>query len=57
MSTGLAVVGRDFTYPTNLSVIPLSDVNYTTSFVFAWVKGEKDPALDRMLDIIKSLSK
>ena len=57
MGVGLAVVGRDFTYPTNLSVIPLSDVKDTTSFVFAWVKGHKDPALDRMLEIIKAMAK
>ena len=57
MGVGLAVVGRDFSYPTNLSVIPLSDVKEATSFVFAWVKGQKDPPLDRMLDIIKAQAK
>jgi DNA-binding transcriptional LysR family regulator len=56
MGVGLAVVGRSFNYPPGLSVIPLEDVNYTTSFVFAWVKGQKDPSLDRMLEIIKTLS-
>ena len=57
MGIGLAVIGRDFSYPASLSVIPLSDVNYTTSFVFAWVKGQKDPTLDRMLEIIKAMAK
>ena len=56
MGIGLAVIGRKFSYPPGLTVIPLRDVNYTTSFVFAWVKGQKDPALDRMLEIIKTLA-
>ncbi|MBU3738134.1 MAG: LysR family transcriptional regulator [Rhodoferax sp.] len=54
MGVGLAVMGRRFQYPAGLTVIPLEDVNYTTSFVFAWVKGQKDPALDRMIEIIKA---
>lgn len=53
---GLAVVGKNFTFPTGLSVIPLRDTNYINSFVFAWVKGQKNPVLDRMTDIVKSLS-
>jgi DNA-binding transcriptional LysR family regulator len=57
MGVGLAVVGRNFLYPAGLTVIPLADVNYTTSFVFAWVKGQKDPSLDRMIEIIKALAK
>jgi DNA-binding transcriptional LysR family regulator len=57
MGVGLASVGRDFAYPAGLTVVPLEDVNYTSSFVFAWVKGQRDPALDRMIEIIKTLSK
>jgi DNA-binding transcriptional LysR family regulator len=57
MGIGLTVIGPNFTYPSGVSVVPLSDVNYTTSYVFAWVKGQKDPSLDRMIEVIKSLSK
>jgi DNA-binding transcriptional LysR family regulator len=57
MGIGLAVAGKKFSYPPGLTVIPLDDVNYTTSFVFAWVKGQKDPSLDRMLEIVKTLAK
>jgi len=57
MGIGLAVAGKKFSYPPGLSVIPLTDVNYSTSFVFAWVKGQKDPSLDRMLEIVKTLAK
>jgi DNA-binding transcriptional LysR family regulator len=56
MGIGLAVLGRRFSYPAGLSVVPLEGVDYTTSFVFAWVKGEKDPALDRMIEIVKKLA-
>jgi DNA-binding transcriptional LysR family regulator len=57
MGIGMAVIGRDFSYPPGLAVIPLSDVKYATSFVFAWVKGQKDPSLDRMLEIVKQLAR
>jgi DNA-binding transcriptional LysR family regulator len=56
MGIGLAVVGKKFSYPAGLSVVPLVEVNYSTSFVFAWVKGQKDPALDRMIEIVKQLA-
>jgi len=54
---GLTVVGPNFTYPSGVSVIPLVGVSYSTSYVFAWVKGQKDPSLDRMIDVIKALTK
>ena len=57
MGIGLAVTGRNFAYPTGIAVVPLKDVNHSTSFVFAWVKGNMDPALERLLDIIKVLAK
>ncbi|MCC7079817.1 MAG: LysR family transcriptional regulator [Burkholderiales bacterium] len=56
MGVGLVVTGRNFTYPAGVSVIPLDDVKYTTTFVFAWVKGQKDPALERMIGIIEDLA-
>lgn len=56
MGVGLVVTGKNFSYPPSLSVIPLSDVNYPTTFVIGWVKGEKSPTLDKMIDIIKSHS-
>jgi len=57
MGIGLVVTGKDFTYPPTMSVIPLADVNFPTTFVLGWVKGEKSPALDRMIEIIKQLTK
>jgi DNA-binding transcriptional LysR family regulator len=54
---GLGVIGRNFTYPASVSVVPLREVNYTTSFVFGWVEGQKDPALERMIEIVKELAK
>ena len=57
MGIGLIPTGRHFAYPPSLSVIPLEDVTYETTFVFGWVKGQKDPALDRMIEIIKALAK
>lgn len=56
LGIGLAVIGKNFNYPVGLKVIPLRQSNYVTSFVFAWVKGQKNPALDRMADIVRELS-
>ena len=56
MGIGLVPTGRNFTFPPNVSVKPLEDVNYATTFIFAWIKGQKDPAVDRMIEIIKTLS-
>jgi DNA-binding transcriptional LysR family regulator len=57
MGIGLAVMGKGFTYPSDLSVVPLESVSYSTNFIFGWVKGEKDPILERMIDIVKTLAK
>lgn len=56
MGIGLAVMGKSFSYPTGLAVIPLEDVDYVTNFVFGWVKGRRDPVLDRMIDIVEDLA-
>ena len=56
LGIGLIPTGRQFTYPHNVSVRPLDDVNYTTTFIFGWIKGQKDPAVDRMIEIIEALS-
>jgi DNA-binding transcriptional LysR family regulator len=56
MGIGLIPTGRNFTYPPSISVKPLEDVSYTTTFIFGWVKGQKDPAVDRMIEIIEALS-
>jgi DNA-binding transcriptional LysR family regulator len=56
MGVGLAVMGRGFSYPDDLSIIPLENVNYPTSFVLGWVKGERDSILERMIEIVRSLA-
>jgi DNA-binding transcriptional LysR family regulator len=57
MGIGLTVIGKNFTYPSRLAVVPLKDVNYTTSFVLGWVKGQTEPLLDRLIDIVKAAAK
>jgi len=57
MGVGLVVTGRNLNYPVGLTVVPLDEVNYPTTFVFAWVKDHKDPPLECMLEIIKTLAK
>jgi DNA-binding transcriptional LysR family regulator len=54
---GLAVMGRNFAYPSDLTIIPLTNLNYSTRFIFGWVSRQNDPILDKMIDIVKNLSK
>lgn len=56
MGIGLITTGRNFTYPPSLCVVPLEGVDYPTTFIFGWIKGKKEPTVDRMIEIIKSLS-
>lgn len=56
MGIGLVVMGRNFTYPSELIVIPVADASYPTEFVFGWVKGQREPTLDRMIDIVRALA-
>ena len=57
MGVGLLVIGKNFTYAPGVAVLPLHYVDYSTSYVFGWIKGQRDPVLDRMIDIVKALSK
>jgi DNA-binding transcriptional LysR family regulator len=56
MGIGLTVTGKNFTYPVSLAVIPLKDVNYTTTFALGCVKGRCEPLLERLVEIVKELA-
>lgn len=56
MGIGLTVTGKNVTYPATLAVIPLRDVNYTTTFALGWARGNTDPALQRLIEIVKELA-
>ncbi|AHG64090.1 LysR family transcriptional regulator [Advenella mimigardefordensis] len=56
LGIGLSVIGPHFTYPHNLSVIKLSDLNYETSFQIGWRNDQVEPALAQFIDIVKKLS-
>jgi DNA-binding transcriptional LysR family regulator len=57
MGIGLTVASKNFNYPSSLVVVPLNDVNYTTTFVLGWLKGRTEPVLDRLVGIVKDLAK
>ena len=56
MGIGLAVTGKNFSYPGSLTVVPLDDVTYTTTFVFGWMKGRRESVLEHMINIVKALA-
>jgi len=57
MGIGLAVTGKNFNYPSSLKVIKVDKINYSTTFAFGWVKNSCDPSLERMIEIVRTLSK
>ena len=58
MGVGLLPTGKNFEYhQPGLAVVPLNEVNYPTTFVFAWVQGQKDPVLERMIELVVDMSK
>jgi len=57
MGIGLAVMGKNFSYPSNVVVVPLANIDYSPRFIFGWVKRQYDPILDKMIEIITELSK
>jgi DNA-binding transcriptional LysR family regulator len=56
MGIGLTVLSKDFRYPESVTVLPLDDVSYSTSFVFAWLKDDRNPLLRRMVEVVQTLS-
>lgn len=56
MGIALLPTGAEFAYPATVVVVPLADVDYSTSFIFGWVKGRRTPALDRMIEIVQALA-
>lgn len=56
MGVALMPSGSDFVYPSGIAVVPIEDVSYSTSFVFGWVKGNRTPTLDRMIEIVQALA-
>ncbi|MFT4066779.1 LysR substrate-binding domain-containing protein [Paraburkholderia sp.] len=57
MGIGLAVMGKNFTYPADLTIVPLMNLDYSTRFIFGWVRRQNDPVLERMIGIVQKLSK
>lgn len=53
MGIALGVCGAHFTYPDRLRVVPLADVNWPVSFVFAWVRNRVSPALQQMIELLR----
>jgi DNA-binding transcriptional LysR family regulator len=57
MGIALMPTGRGFHYPAGVTIVPMENVSYSTSFIFGWVKGKRTPALDRMIDIVQGLAR
>jgi DNA-binding transcriptional LysR family regulator len=52
----LAVTCKKIDYSTNLSVTPLSDPEQSVTFIFSWLKGQKNSMLDQMTQIIRRVT-
>jgi DNA-binding transcriptional LysR family regulator len=56
MGIALSVIGKHFNYPPQIRMVPLRQVEYATSFVLGWLKGQKMPLVDALLDTIKGVA-
>jgi DNA-binding transcriptional LysR family regulator len=52
----LCVIGKNFVYPSQIRVVPLREVGYSTRFVVGWLKGRRDPLVDALLEAVKAVS-
>ena len=50
---GMGIMGRNFNYPRELRVIPVRDVDYTTTFVLGWLKGHSDRLVDALASTVR----
>lgn len=53
---GLAPTDTGFRYPDTTAIVALENIDYPISFVFGWMEGRRNPALDRMIAIAESLA-
>lgn len=54
MGIGLCVMGKHFMYPSQLRIVPLRQVAYSTSFVVGWLRGRRDPLVDALLEAVRN---
>lgn len=57
MGIGFAVTSKHFTYPPSLAVIPIKDIHFPTQFILGWSKGQTEPVVEQMIEIVKTLAK
>lgn len=50
---GMVVMGKNFVFPSNLSVLKIEGVHYPTTFSLCWVRGRMEPTLARFIDTVK----
>jgi DNA-binding transcriptional LysR family regulator len=53
LGVALIVMGRNFTYPPPLHVVPVRGVGYSTRFSLGWLKDRRDPLIDALLQTVK----
>ena len=54
MGIGLCVIGKHFSYPRPIRMVPLRGLDYSTRFVVAWLKGHRIPLVQNLLDAVES---
>ncbi|NDZ18843.1 LysR family transcriptional regulator [Variovorax sp. WS11] len=52
----LCVRGRNFTYPRQLRVVPLRQVDYSTDFIVGWLKGQTNPLVAVLVETVRRVA-
>jgi DNA-binding transcriptional LysR family regulator len=57
MGIGIVVVLPGVSYPTNLQVVPLSGLSYSTKFQLLWSKQQRmEPVLEQFINVVQRLA-
>lgn len=51
---GLCITGKDFVFPSALSVLKVEGVAHPSTFSLCWVKGRMEPVLERFVETVKA---
>ena len=52
---GLIPIGKHFSYPDPLRVVPLRSAAFSTRFVLGWLKGRSDPLVEALLQTVSDV--
>lgn len=57
LGIGLVLGSPHLNYPDGIKVVPLTDVDYSSSFMLIWKRGEIEPILQNFISIVRGIAR